>query len=241
MTPDVLRVEGLSFRWGNRDVLKDISLSVGRGQLVYLKGPNGSGKSTFLRCVAGLVCPHSGSLYLSGERFKGQNRKQRAQLAFVSDNPAFYDDLTAVEHLRFVLQANRRIHDYAQVELLLERFGLLRSAQQYPSSYSRGMREKLALVIAFALNPRLYLFDEPYAPLDSAASEKLSFEIAQRVAQGASVVLSCHHPIPGLAPDKVLLLREGSIHELDESFLGEHEEAGSTQPQEPRSCRQASG
>jgi ABC-2 type transport system ATP-binding protein len=156
-----------------------------------------------------------------GEPFSGKTREQRSKISFVSDTPSFYDDMTAEDHIRFVLQASHQGSEYERAEKLLESFALKRFVGQYPSSFSRGMREKLALVIAFTLRPELFLFDEPYGPLDRKASGILSSEIKARASEGASVILSCHHLIPDLKPSKVLLLDEGNLMIKSDSILDE--------------------
>ena len=217
----VLATENLSYCYGKLTVWEEVNLCVKSGEVIFLLGQNGAGKSTLLRCLAGRSCPASGEITLCGEKFTGKNREQRSKISFVSDTPSFYDDLTAEEHLQFVLRANGRGDDYTQAEKLLDDFGLLRYVRQYPSSYSRGMREKLALVIAFMIKPRLLLFDEPYGPLDSDASQMLSSLIKSNISTGSSVILSCHHSIPDLEPNKVLLLDEGALHTRDKSILDE--------------------
>lgn len=213
-TPEtILRVEDLSYQYGKLVVWEHLGFSLEAGSLTFLEGQNGSGKSTLLRCLAGLSYPKTGNIILLGEKFSGRNREQRAQLSFIADTPSFYDDMTADEHICFILQANHKSNEYTEAALLLEEFGIARFADQYPSSFSRGMREKLALVIAFTIKPRLYLFDEPYGPLDPQASKVLSEKIKERLSEGASVMLSCHHAIPDLVPDRVLVLDEGSLRE----------------------------
>lgn len=217
----ILATRELSFCYGKLEVWSSLNLSVEAGEIVFLLGQNGSGKSTLLRCLAGQSYPSSGEISLCGESFSGKKRRQRSKISFVSDTPSFYDDLTAEEHLRFVLGAQGRGDEYSQAEELIEAFGLSRYIHQYPSSFSRGMREKLALVITFTTNASLYLFDEPYGPLDFDASLMLSSLIKERASRGASVVLSCHHAIPNLQPDKVWVLQDGILGEGDKSILDE--------------------
>ena len=121
--------------------------------------------------------------------------------------PSFYDDLTAGEHIRFVRQANRLSATDDPSEQLMERFGLGAHRDQLPSSYSRGMRQKLALVLAFARTPRLLLLDEPYGPLDPDAAVVLSALIDEARADGAAVLVSCHHEVP----DTLLHLDNGRL------------------------------
>ena len=148
---------------------------------------------------------------VAGEPFTGRTRLAPGALTFVPDVPSFYDDLTAIEHVGLVLAANRADAARPRAERLLERFGLTGRERLLPSAYSRGMREKLALVLALALRPRVLLLDEPHGPLDREASLVLSEELASAAREGSAVLLSCHHDVPGLVPDVAFALRDGEL------------------------------
>lgn len=206
-----LRAHGLAYRYAKAEVWREVSFDLAAGQIAFLTGPNGAGKSTLLRCLAGWDAPADGSVELSGERFRPENRTQRGRVAFVADAPAFYDDMTAGEHLRFVLAANRVSPSDGRAEGLLEVFGLASHLDQLPSSYSRGMRQKLALVLALALRPRVLLLDEPYGPLDPQAATVLSGLLAEARNEGTAALVSCHHEVPALEPDVLLRLEDGRL------------------------------
>ena len=218
---DVLYVEDLAYRYGKTEVFAGASLSLRAGEVAFLTGPNGAGKSTLLRCLAGWDAPAEWRVELCGRRFDGADRAQRSLLAFVPDVPSFYDDLTAGEHIRFVRQANRMSADDDPSERLMALFGLDGHRDQLPSAYSRGMRQKLALVLAFARAPRLLLLDEPYGPLDPDASGVLSGLIEEARSAGAAVLASCHHDVPNLRPDALLRLEDGRLAVLDARDGGE--------------------
>ncbi|MDY3981407.1 ABC transporter ATP-binding protein [Paraeggerthella sp. LCP19S3_G8] len=201
-----LRAEGLSFRYARSEVWSDVAFWINPGQIAFLTGPNGSGKSTLLRCLAGWSMPSEGTVEVFGRPFDGSDRAVRREIAFVPDVPSFYDDLTAAEHIRFVLDANRVPDAAEEARRLLEDLGLAAHADRFPSSYSRGMRLKLALVLAFMRKPRLLLLDEPYGPLDRDASRRLSALLSAARADGAAVLVSCHHNVPDLNPDLLLHL-----------------------------------
>ncbi len=206
-----LQVRDLAFGYGDVPVWEGVSFSHAPGEVAFLTGPNGAGKSTLFRCLAGWLAPHEGEIRLLGSPFTGRTRLEPGTLSFVPDVPTFYDDLTAVEHLELVLAANRADGARPRAEGLLERFGLTGRETLPPSSYSRGMREKLALVLALALRPRVLLLDEPHGPLDREASLVLSEELAAAAHDGTAVLLSCHHDVPGLVPDLSLELADGEL------------------------------
>lgn len=206
-----LRAEELACSYGTVEVFAEASFALVAGEIAFLTGPNGAGKSTLLRCLAGWDAPSEGRVELCGRRFDGSDRALLSLVAFVPDVPAFYDDLTAGEHLRFVQRANHLAPEDDVAEELLERFGLGRFRGLLPSSYSRGMRQKLALVLAFARRPRVLLLDEPYGPLDPETSLVLSVLLDEARAEGMAVLASCHHEVPDLAPDVLMRLEDGRL------------------------------
>ncbi len=211
MADAALEVRDLAFGYGDIPVWEDVSFSLEPGQVAFLTGSNGAGKSTLFRCLAGWLEPDDGEIYVAGEPFTGRTRLAPGTLAFAPDVPSFYDDLTAAEHVELVLAANRAEDARPRAERLLERFGLAGYETLLPSAYSRGMREKLALVLALMLRPRVMLLDEPHGPLDREASLVLSEELAAAAREGSAVLLSCHHDVPGLVPDLSLALCDGQL------------------------------
>lgn len=207
----VLRVRDLSFSYNKAPVLDRISLDLALGQIAVLAGRNGSGKTTLMRCLAGWSPYKSGSITLCGKRFDGSRREQRGQIFFVNDTPAFYDDLTAEEHMRFILSVNHRVDLMPTADEYLRRFDLSAHRNQLPSSYSRGMRLRLALCIAFTLRPPLLLLDEPFGPLDPEAAKLLCTELKAVAQKGSAVLLSLHQQIEGLKADVYWTLED---HEL---------------------------
>ena len=102
-----------------------------------------------------------------------------------------------------------------KADRLLERFGIARFCDQYPQSFSRGMREKLACTLALACRPDLLLLDEPTGPLDPASADILEQELGRAADRGCAVLLSCHHRLERLKPDRVLVLRDGTLETRD--------------------------
>lgn len=222
----VLRAEGLGCRYGKTEVFGGASFELQAGEVAFLTGPNGAGKSTLLRCLAGWDAPAEGFVELCGARFDGSDRAQRSLLAFVPDVPSFYDDLTAGEHIRFVRQANRLDAADDPSDELMARFGLDGQRDRLPSSYSRGMRQKLALVLALARAPRLLLLDEPYGPLDPDAAAVLSALVGEARDAGAAVLVSCHHDVPNLRPDKLARLEGDRLEVRDARAAQDGDEGG---------------
>ena len=206
-----LMMRGVSFSYAQAPVLRDVSLTVEAGEIAVLIGRNGAGKSTLLRCAAGWSLPRQGQVEVLGQPLRESDRLLRRELVLVTDTPPFYDDLTARDHVTFVLRANRLGQRETEAERLLDAFGLGNAADAYPSTFSRGMRYKLALVLALALRPRLLLLDEPFGPIDPVSARELWLELRALASAGGSVLLSSHQLPEGAAPDRFFVLDGGTI------------------------------
>lgn len=201
-----IELDGLARHYGERTALRDVTLTVERGQSLAVFGPNGAGKSTLLRVLATLLRPHSGRVRVLGGELPRQGWAVRGRLGLLGHDPLLYRDLSAEENLRF----HARLHGVARSRAaeLLERVGLAPRAREPVRSLSRGMVQRLAVCRAVLHDPELLLLDEPWSNLDPAASELVEPLIGR--SSGRTRVLSSHDPARGLAEaDLVLGLRAG--------------------------------
>lgn len=215
-TVSVLEVRNIAFGYGRANVWEQVSFALEPGEVALLVGVNGAGKSTLLRCLAGWERLREGSISLLNAPLDKLSPAERSRMTFVADVPAFYDDLTAYEHVELLARANRWDEDrWDEANRLLERFGIARFCDQYPQSFSRGMREKLACALALAMSPACLLLDEPTGPLDPASAAILEEELAAAAARGCAILMSCHHELEALEPHCVLKLADATIEVLD--------------------------
>jgi ABC-2 type transport system ATP-binding protein len=191
--PPLLQTENLSRSYGAFRALTETNLTLQPGEIAVLSGPNGAGKSTLLLCLAGLLHPSSGEIRVEGFDLYRDEVEARRRLAFVPDVPRFYSELTAWEHLQFVAQAHGAGAGFEErASLLLQEFGLWDARQLYPHNYSRGMRLKLGLALAFIRPLKVLLLDEPTSALDAEGVELLKTRLLALSQQGAAVLLSSH-------------------------------------------------
>lgn len=207
----LLVVTDLGYRYGSFNALADVSLEVGGGELVALVGRNGAGKSTLLKCIAGWTRPTDGEVLLMGERIDRNERYARAHIVLVPDMPAFYDELTAWEHLQFNAQAHRLQDWEAHAEDLLDRYGLLSNKDAFPFTFSRGMRYKLALCMGLLVEPKILLLDEPLGPLDPVSADELWIELNRHRNEGMTILLSSHQLPPEAYPDRYFIMEQGEV------------------------------
>jgi ABC-2 type transport system ATP-binding protein len=163
LAPPAIEVRGISKRYGDRDVLSDVSLLVRPGRLHGLLGPNGAGKTTLLRVVLGLTEADAGSVHLLGAPVRATTDPLAEGVAGYVETPAFYPYLSGRRNLSLLARlddgpsADRR----ARVERALEQVGLSTRADISVSGFSAGMRQRLGLAAALLRSPRVLLIDEP--------------------------------------------------------------------------------
>jgi ABC-type multidrug transport system ATPase subunit len=203
-----IELSGLVRRFGERIVLRDVSLRLPVGSTLAVLGRNGAGKSTLLRILATLLRPHAGEVCVLGEALPRRAYAVRGRLGLLPHDPLLYRDLSGRENLGY----HARLHDVCgeRVEELLEAVGMRDRADEPVRLLSRGMVQRLAVCRAVLHRPRLLLLDEPLANLDPAAAELVAPLIGR--ASETTRVLTSHDPRAALAEaDLVLGLEDGRV------------------------------
>jgi heme exporter protein A len=201
-------LSGLGRRYGERAVLRDVSLALPRGETLAVFGANGAGKTTLLRILATLLRPHAGTATVLGEPLPGRAWAVRGRIGLLAHEPLLYRDLTPRENLLF----HARLHGVpgARAGELLAAVGLERRAEDPVRTLSRGMAQRVAIARAALHRPELLLLDEPLANLDPGAAAAVAPLIGR--ASGATRVVISHDVEHGLAEaDLVLGLRGGRV------------------------------
>jgi putrescine transport system ATP-binding protein len=213
-TPDYCRVAGVARFFGGIAAVRDVSLSLSRGEIVALLGPSGCGKSTLLRIVAGLEAPDRGGVFIDGTEITGLPPYRRpVNLMFQSY--ALFPHLTVAENVAFGLRQQRL--PKAEVEArVTEMLALVRMdgyRQRRPGQLSGGQQQRVALARSLARSPKLLLLDEPMGALDRKLRAEMQFEltaILRRV--GVTCMLVTHDPEEAMVmADRVALMRDGGL------------------------------
>ncbi len=188
---DHIDISDVSRHFGRRKAVARVSLSLRAGDILGLLGPNGAGKSTLLGMLATLVAPTSGAITYGGATAAIGGAPLRGRIGVLAHELHLYPELTARQNLAFFA----RLHGLSDEELVtraLESAGLGDRGDDQVSSFSRGMRQRLALERALLHRPRLVLLDEPFTGLDDNAVRIVAERITLIAAQGAMVVLATH-------------------------------------------------
>jgi ABC-2 type transport system ATP-binding protein len=209
----LLKVTGLSHRYGTFQALHPLNLNLYPGEIAVLEGPNGSGKSTLLSCLSGLMRPTTGEIQVNGHDLYSEEIQAKRALAFVPDVPRYYIELTAWEHLRFIALAHGAGEGFDQrAERLMKDYGLWDARDLFPHYYSRGMNLKLGILLALIRPFKVLLLDEPTSALDTQSVENLFQRLKDLSSEGASILLSTHMPhLKETLADRCYFLVDGNL------------------------------
>jgi ABC-type multidrug transport system ATPase subunit len=176
--------------YGDGMGLVALDLEIQPGELVMLVGPNGAGKSTLLGLCAGLVEPSNGQAWVHGAALG--TIAARAATSYLPDAPVLYDDLSLNEHIEYIARMHNTQDWDEYADDLLELFNLTERADDLPSRFSRGLKQKTALILGLIRPFSLLLIDEPFVGLDTPGQEALVEILADVAEQGAAVLCSTH-------------------------------------------------
>ncbi len=208
---NVLEVKNLSKSFGKVDVIRNITFSVGNGEIVGFVGPNGAGKTTTLKLITDLIRPDTGTISVCGYDLKKNRELALNSLAGIIENPGLYTNLTGRDNLAFI--ANLRGIGKEKFDETLEITGLGSRIDRQVRKYSLGMKQRLALGMCLITAPKLLILDEPTNGLDPTGTMELR-EILVRLARvnGVSILFSSHMlgEVEKIA-DRVLYIKDGVL------------------------------
>jgi ABC-type multidrug transport system ATPase subunit len=204
-----LETRDLTKDYGDVVALHPISLRVQRSERIALIGHNGSGKTTLLRIVAGLLDASGGSARVFGD--PPGSIASRRHVSYLADTPVFYEDLSVREHLEYVARMHGAIGWEERADDLLGRLGILDRADDLPSRFSRGLRQKAAIAVAFIRPFDLLLVDEPFVGLDAAGKDALLALFDDAAAAGATLVVATHELSFVDRVPRIVALRDGRL------------------------------
>ena len=209
MTTSALRTDQLTKSYGDRPALEPLSIDIALDQHVALVGHNGSGKTTLLKMASGLLDPSDGSVFIMGHAAGSQ--EARRALSWLSDTPTFYDDLSLWEHLEYVARMHGVSEWQPSAAELLERLGLGERRDDIPTTFSRGLRQKAAISLAFVRPFRVLLVDEPFVGLDAVGKQALLELFVTAGEQGATLIVATHELSFVHRVGRLIALRDGQL------------------------------
>ncbi|MEX2104333.1 MAG: ABC transporter ATP-binding protein [Bacilli bacterium] len=194
MSTDVLRVEHLYTGYEDNMYVKDLSFTLRKAELVGLIGLNGAGKSTTMKTIIGLLPKSSGKVTINGMTMEEEPLLVKKQLAYIPESPLLYNEMTLWEHLTFTAMGYKMSEEEFEIRVhtLLKKFRMEDVIHHFPSTFSKGMRQKIMILCAFLHDASLYLIDEPFIGLDPLAIQELIQLMKEECSAGKTILMNTH-------------------------------------------------
>lgn len=210
----MLKIEGLTKKYGDKVAVDNLSLEIAPGVIYAFIGHNGAGKTTTLKACMGILATDSGNIYIDGMSVLENPIECKKITAYIPDNPDLYDFLSGIKYLNFVadiygVDAPTRERLISE---LSEKLDIKRDLGEKISSYSHGMKQKLAIISAWLHSPKLIIMDEPFVGLDPSASHTLKEMMREHCERGGSIFFSTHVlDVAEKLCDKVAIIKSGKL------------------------------
>lgn len=210
----MLRIEHLTKKYGAKTAVDDLSLHIQKGEIYGFIGHNGAGKTTTIKACCGIHRFDEEEIYIDGTSIRTNPLACKKKLAYIPDNPDLYEFMTGIKYLNFIADMYRvptearssRIHEYA------EKFELTDALGDSVSSYSHGMKQKLAVISAWIHEPQLIIMDEPFVGLDPKASHLLKEMMREHCSRGGAIFFSTHVlEVAEKLCDKIAIIKGGRL------------------------------
>jgi ABC-2 type transport system ATP-binding protein len=210
----MLKIENLSKSYGEKKAVIDLSIHIAPGEIYGFIGHNGAGKTTTLKACAGILQFDKGEIFVDGVSMKKDPIGCKKKMAYIPDNPELYDFMTGLQYLDFIAdiygvtieERKERIHKYASA------FEIEKDLPALISSYSHGMKQKLAIISAWIHSPKLIMMDEPFVGLDPKAAKLLKDMMREVCDNGGAIFFSTHVlDVAEKLCDKVAIIKKGEL------------------------------
>lgn len=209
----MLEIRNLTKTYGEKRAVDNLTLTIESGEIYGFIGHNGAGKTTTLKACVGLIGFDGGDVLIDGVSVKADPLTTKRSIAYIPDNPDLYDFLTGIKYLNFIadvfgVDSSRN----EKISTLAEKLGLKQDLASPISSYSHGMKQKLAIIAAYLHSPKLIIMDEPFVGLDPVASHTLKEMMKEHCEAGGAIFFSTHVlDVAEKLCDKVAIIKSGRL------------------------------
>ena len=210
----MLRIEHLTKKYGEKKAVDDLSLHIEKGEIYGFIGHNGAGKTTTIKSVVGILDFDEGEIFIDGKSVKKESLECKRVIAYIPDNPDLYEFMTGLQYLNFISdifgveekERKERIEKYSTA------FEIKDDLASPISSYSHGMKQKLAIISALVHDPKLIIMDEPFVGLDPIASHLLKDIMREKCNEGGAIFFSTHVlEVAEKLCDKIAIIKGGKL------------------------------
>ena len=214
---EILKVEGLTKRFGGHAALNCVGFSVEKGEFLSILGPSGCGKTTLLRILIGLLPADSGKILLEGNDITNAPPDKR-KMGIVFQNYALFENMTVSGNIRYAMRFRPELKDIAKERTneLISQVGLTEHKNKYPSELSGGQQQRVAIARTLALSPDIILFDEPMSALDVATRLTMREELKEiQYRFGTTMIYITHDQEEAFSmSDRIMVMGEAEIHQI---------------------------
>lgn len=210
----MLKIENLTKKYGDKVAVNNLSLEINKGEIYGFIGHNGAGKTTTLKCVVGISDFDEGKITLNGVSVKESPVEYKKKIAYIPDNPDLYEYMTGIKFLNFIsdvfgIDSNTRKE---KIDKLSEQFEIKNDLGKPISTYSHGMKQKLAIIAAWIHSPEFIIMDEPFVGLDPKAAYILKGMMREACDNGCAIFFSTHVlEVAEKLCDKIAIIKKGDL------------------------------
>lgn len=212
MPETLVEFKKVNKKYGHIHALRDVSVSLNKGEFVSVFGPNGAGKSTFLKLLCTMTAPTSGQILYEGTPLNKLEDSFRSRFGVISHQPFLYSELTAMENLRFYAKMYGVQNIGERIKVLLDKVELYKRRNDRVRGYSRGMLQRLSITRALLHDPEIVILDEPYTGLDTHASDILTRILVELFDEHKTIMMVTHNMKQGYdAASRLAIIKGGQL------------------------------
>ena len=210
----MIEIKNVSKLYGNKKALDKVSFTVNKGEIFAFIGHNGAGKTTLIKSICGIIDFEEGDIKIDGKSIKKQPLECKKEMAYISDDPELYEDMKAISYINFVCDMYDTSSEVREknIKRYAEMFDMEKELNNTISSFSHGMKQKVALISALAHEPKVLIMDEPFVGLDPKAIFDMKEVMRGIVKDGGTIFFSTH--ILDMAEklcNRVAIVKKGQI------------------------------
>ncbi|MCC0718502.1 ABC transporter ATP-binding protein [Clostridioides sp. ZZV14-6105] len=210
----MLKISNISKSYKNKKVVNNISFEVNDGEIFGFIGHNGAGKTTTIKAIVGIHDFEGGEILVNSKSIKKQSVECKKEMAYIPDNPDLYEALTGIQYLNFIadiFEVDKKEREEL-IKYYSNKFEINKALGDLISSYSHGMKQKLAIISALIHNPKILILDEPFVGLDPKASFILKEIMKEFCKKGGCIFFSTHVlEVAEKICDKIAIIKDGNI------------------------------
>ena len=190
----MIEIKNVTKKYGNKKAVDNVSFNVEDGEIFAFIGHNGAGKTTLIKAITGIHDFDEGDILINGKSIKDKTVECKKEMAFVPDNPEMYENMTAIRYINFICDMYEvSMEDrMANINKYAKMFEMENNLGDQISSFSHGMKQKIALIAALSHNPKILIMDEPFVGLDPKAVFDIKLVMKEMIKEGKTIFFSTH-------------------------------------------------